>query len=87
MGGSSEIMAGRGWRRQNYGWSWMVVGGGGRSYYWLWVVAAKLWLVMGGRRWWRQNYGWSWVVVSGGSKIMAGRGWSHDSVMPNYIYF
>ena len=70
-------MAGRGWSS--------VVGG--RSYYWLWVVAAKLWLVMGGRRWWRQNYGWSWVVVSGGSKIMAGRGWSHDSVMPNYIYF
>ena len=23
-----------------------------------------------------------WLIVGGGGKIMAGRGWSHDSVMP-----
>ena len=49
MGGSSEIMAGRGWRRQNYGWSWMVVGGGG----------AKLLLVVGGGGKIMASYGWS----------------------------
>ena len=34
MGGGGKIMAGRGWWRQNEGWSWMVI--------------AKLWLVVGG---------------------------------------
>ena len=38
MGGGSEIRALRGWCKQNYGWLWMVVGGG-----------SKLWLVVGGR--------------------------------------
>ena len=85
MGGSREIMAGCGWWRQYYGWSWVVVaelwlivGGGGNIMVgcgWLWVVVTKLWLAMGGRGWWQQNYGWSWVVVDG-------RGWSHSLVMP-----
>ena len=29
MGGGDEIMAGRGWRRQNYRWSWVVRDGRG----------------------------------------------------------
>ena len=37
MGGGGEIMAGRDWLQQNYGWSW--------------VVGEKLWLVMGGCGW------------------------------------
>ena len=28
MGGSGEIIAGRGWWQQNYGWLSIVVGGG-----------------------------------------------------------
>ena len=71
MGGGGEIMAGRGWWQQIYGWSWMIVGAGGeimtgrgcwwQNYDWSWVVATKLWLVVGvvdGRR-------WSWVVLDG----------------------
>ena len=44
------------------------------------------------RGWWQQNYGLSWVVgaklwliVGGGDKIMAGRGWSHDLLMPVFF--
>ena len=39
----------------------------------LWVVAVK--------------NGWSWVIVSGGVKIMVGRRWSHDLVMPHMVAF
>ena len=49
-----EIMAGRGWWRQNYGWSWVVVGDEFKimtSRGWSWVVAAKLWVVVDGRGW------------------------------------
>ena len=66
MGGGGEIMAGRGWWQQIYGWSWMIVGAGGE--------------IMTGRRWWRQNYGSSWVswMVVGGR----GWSWSHNLLMP-----
>ena len=50
-GGRGEIMAGRGWRWQNYGFSLVVVDGGVK--------------IMTGRGWWQQSYGWSWVVVDG----------------------
>ena len=45
-------MAVYGWRRQNHGLSWVIVGCSdeimtGRG--WSWVVAPKLWLVVGGR--------------------------------------
>ena len=54
MGSGGEIMAGRGWWQQIYGWSWMIVGVGGE--------------IMTGRGWWQQNYGSSWVswMVVGG---------------------
>ena len=26
------------------------------------------------------------IVVGGSGEIMAGRGWSHDLVMPNFMY-
>ena len=48
---------------------WLIVGGGGElmpSRGWLWVVAAKLWLVVDGREWsWKvaASHGWSWVVA------------------------
>ena len=32
VGGGSEIMPGREWWRQNYGWSWVVMDGGGWSH-------------------------------------------------------
>ena len=42
MGGSGgKIMTGRGWWRQNYGWSWVAVGGGGEimaGHGWSWMV-------------------------------------------------
>ena len=41
---------------------------------WSWILAAKLWLVVG----------WSWV---GGGKIMSGREWSHNFLMPVFILF
>ena len=44
-GCGGEIMAGRGWWRQNYGCSWVVVSGGGEITAgpgWSWVVATKL---------------------------------------------
>ena len=55
MGGGGEIMAGRGWWRQNHGWWWMVVGDedkimAGRE--WSWVVVTKLWLGVGGGGGW-----------------------------------
>ena len=39
MGAGGEIIAGRGWWRRKYGWSWVVVGGDD-----------KITLVAGGRR-------------------------------------
>ena len=42
VGGVSEIMVGCGWQRQNYGWSWVVVGVCGWSH--------NL-VVVGGRGW------------------------------------
>ena len=65
MGSGGEIMAGNGWWRQNYGYSWMVLGGGGEimsARRWLQVVTAKLWLVVGGGD---KINDWSWVVVDG----------------------
>ena len=35
---------------------------------------------------WQWNNGWLWVVVGGGGEVMAGRGWSHDLVMPMILY-
>ena len=58
MGGSGEILTGRGWWQQNYGWLRMVVGCGSR--------------IMAGCGLWQQNHGWSpWVIVGGVDKIMA----------------
>ena len=54
-----------------------------------WVAGMKLWLVMGGgdktmadRGWWCRNYAWSWVVMGVDSKVIAGSGRLHNSVMP-----
>ena len=52
MGSDGEIMGGHGWWGQNYGWSWVVLGGDGKIMAGLvrsWVVATKLWLLTGGR--------------------------------------
>ena len=45
MCGGGEEIAGPGWWWQNYGWSWMVVGGGSKimaSRGWMGMVAIKL---------------------------------------------
>ena len=41
------VVGGRGWRRRNYGWSWMLVGGGGN------IVAGCgcSWVVVDGHGW------------------------------------
>ena len=54
MVGGGEIMAGRRWWWQNYGWSSVVVGD-----------EFKIMTVVGGHGSWRPNYGWSWTVVDG----------------------
>ena len=48
------VVDGHWWWGQNYGWSWVVLGGDGKIMAGLvrsWVVATKLWLLTGGRGW------------------------------------
>ena len=63
MGGSGgKIITGRGWWRQNYGWSWVggkIMTGRGwwrQNYGWSWVVVGGGGEIMAG-------HGWSWMVV------------------------
>ena len=56
------VVGGCGWCWLNYGWSWTVVGYGGKILVccaWLWMVVGGAVQIMAGRGW----YGWSFNIA------------------------